>query len=226
MSDRVHGRVDILDSLAGNRRAADQNDRNPEAACRREFGVGGGTAAVLGEDDLHAETFEQRAFSVFLERTAIEDVFGPRHGETRLGSNRALAGMKHLNRLEQVMARMEWDDPQIAEGLMSDQKGRIVEGISTNLFLVSGGRLLTPAIEHCGVAGVMRAHILQVVAPQLALHSEEIQCERALLSAAQEVFLCNAVIGVWPVRQLGTARWPLGPVTRKVQAHVAQFLAS
>ena len=60
MSDRVHGRVDILDSLAGNRRAADQNDRNPEAACRREFGVGGGTAAVLGEDDLHAETFEQR----------------------------------------------------------------------------------------------------------------------------------------------------------------------
>jgi len=149
-----------------------------------------------------------------------------RHCETRLGSNRALAGMKHLNRLEQVMARMEWDDPQIAEGLMSDQKGRIVEGISTNLFLVSGGRLLTPAIEHCGVAGVMRAHILQVVAPQLALHSEEIQCERALLSAAQEVFLCNAVIGVWPVRQLGTARWPLGPVTRKVQAHVAQFLAS
>ena len=149
-----------------------------------------------------------------------------RHCETRLGSNRALAGMKHLNRLEQVMARMEWDDPQIAEGLMSDQKGRIVEGISTNLFLVSGGRLLTPAIEHCGVAGVMRAHILQGVAPQLALHSEEIQCERALLSAAQEVFLCNAVIGVWPVRQLGTARWPLGPVTRKVQAHVAQFLAS
>ena len=149
-----------------------------------------------------------------------------RHCETRLGSNRALAGMKHLNRLEQVMARMEWDDPQIAEGLMSDQKGRIVEGISTNLFLVSGGRLLTPAIEHCGVAGVMRAHILQVVAPQLALHSEEIQCERALLAAAQEVFLCNAVVGVWPVRQLGTTRWPLGPVTRKVQAHVAQFLAS
>ncbi len=149
-----------------------------------------------------------------------------RHCETRLGSNRALAGMKHLNRLEQVMARMEWDDPQIAEGLMSDQKGRIVEGISTNLFLVSGGRLLTPVIDQCGVAGVMRAHILQVVAPQLALHSEEIQCERALLAAAQEVFLCNAVVGVWPVRQLGTTRWPLGPVTRKVQAHVAQFLAS
>ena len=149
-----------------------------------------------------------------------------RHCDTRLGSNRALAGMKHLNRLEQVLARLEWDDGQIAEGLMSDQKGCIVEGISTNLFLVSGGRLLTPVIDHCGVAGVMRGFILDVVAPELALHSEQVHCQRALLAAAQEVFLCNAVIGVWPVRQLGTTRWPLGPVTRKVQSHVAQFLAS
>jgi 4-amino-4-deoxychorismate lyase len=134
--------------------------------------------------------------------------------------------MKHLNRLEQVLARLEWDDAQIAEGLMCDQKGRIVEGVSTNLFLVSGGRLLTPVIDHCGVAGVMRGFILDVVAPELALNTEQVHCERALLGAAQEVFLCNAVIGVWPVRQLGAKRWPLGPVTRRVQAHVAQFLAS
>ena len=64
------------------------------------------------------------------------------------------------------------------------------------------------------------------MAPELALHTEQVHCERALLGAAQEVFLCNAVIGVWPVRQLGAKRWPLGPVTRRVQAHVAQFLAS
>ncbi|MBK6278525.1 MAG: aminodeoxychorismate lyase [Gammaproteobacteria bacterium] len=149
-----------------------------------------------------------------------------RHCDTRLGSNPALAGMKHLNRLEQVLARLEWDDAQIAEGLMCDQKGRIVEGVSTNLFLVSGGRLLTPVIDNCGVAGVMRGFILDVVAPELALNTEQVHCERALLGAAQEVFLCNAVIGVWPVRQLGAKRWPLGPVTRRVQAHVAQFLAS
>ena len=149
-----------------------------------------------------------------------------RHCDTRLGSNPALAGMKHLNRLEQVLARLEWDDAQIAEGLMCDQKGRIVEGVSTNLFLVSGGRLLTPVIDHCGVAGVMRGFILDVVAPELSLNTEQVHCERALLGAAQEVFLCNAVIGVWPVRQLGAKRWPLGPVTRRVQAHVAQFLAS
>ena len=62
--------------------------------------------------------------------------------------------------------------------------------------------------------------------PRKSLHVEQVHCERALLAAAQEVFLCNAVIGVWPVRQLGAKRWPLGPVTRRVQAHVAQLLAS
>lgn len=149
-----------------------------------------------------------------------------RHCEMRLGSNPALAGIKHLNRLEQVLARREWDDPQITEGLMADQRGRIVEGIASNLFLVSGGRLLTPFIETCGVAGVMRAHLLQAVAPELGIATAEVNCERALLAAAQEVFVCNAVIGVWPVRRLGRQRWPLGPVTRRVQEHVARLFTA
>lgn len=149
-----------------------------------------------------------------------------RYCDTRLGANAALAGIKHLNRLEQVLARLEWSDPQIAEGLMSDQKGRIIEGISTNLFLVSGGRLLTPEIGNCGVTGVMRGYILDVAAQELGFQSAEVHCERALVAAAQELFLCNAVIGVWPVRQLGNREWPVGPVTRKVQANVANILAS
>ncbi len=149
-----------------------------------------------------------------------------RHCEMRLGTNPALAGIKHLNRLEQVLARREWDDPQIAEGLMADQRGRIVEGIASNLFLVSGGRLLTPFIEHCGVAGVMRAHLLQTVAPELGIATAEVHCERALLAAAQEVFVCNAVSGVWPVRRLDRQRWPFGPVTRRVQEHVARLFTA
>lgn len=149
-----------------------------------------------------------------------------RHCDMRLGASPALAGIKHLNRLEQVLARLEWNDEQIAEGLMSDQRGRIVEGTCTNLFVVSGGRLLTPVIEHCGVAGVMRGYILEVAAHQLSLQTEQVHCERALLAAAQEVFLCNAVVGVWPVRRLGTREWPLGAVTRRVQANVAQLFAT
>ena len=146
-----------------------------------------------------------------------------RYCESRLGTNPALAGVKHLNRLEQVLARMEWDDPAIAEGLMADARGRIVEGISSNLFLVSGGRLLTPVIETCGVAGVMRQYVLDESAPALGIQVAEGMCERALISGAQELFLCNAVNGVWPIRQLGNKIWPVGPVTRKVQGHVARL---
>jgi len=149
-----------------------------------------------------------------------------RHCEMRLGSNPVLAGIKHLNRLEQVFARREWDDPQVAEGLMADQRGRIVEGISSNLFLVSGARLLTPFIETCGVAGVMRAHLLETVAPALGIVTAEVHCERALLAGAQEVFVCNAVIGVWPVHCLGRKRWSPGPVTRRVQDHVARLFTT
>jgi 4-amino-4-deoxychorismate lyase len=146
--------------------------------------------------------------------------------ELRLGASPALAGIKHLNRLEQVMARREWDDPDIAEGLLADARGRIVEGVVTNLFVVSGGRLLTPPIDTCGVAGVMREHILADVVPRLGVPVVEAACERAVLGGAQEIFLCNAVVGVWPVRRIGARELQAGPVTRRVQAHVAALFAA
>ena len=62
----------------------------------------------------------------------------------RLGASPGLVGLKHLNRLEQVMARAEWDDPSIAEGLMLDAAGHVIEGTMSNLFAVIGGRLVTP----------------------------------------------------------------------------------
>ena len=55
---------------------------------------------------------------------------------TCLGLNPSLAGIKHLNRLEQVMARFEWNDPAIQEGLMLDVNGHVIEGTMTNLFYV------------------------------------------------------------------------------------------
>lgn len=79
---------------------------------------------------------------------------------TRLSNQPLLAGLKHLNRLEQVLARAEWHDGEHAEGLMLDQAGRVIEGVFSNLFLVRDGVLITPDLKRCGVAGVMRAEIL------------------------------------------------------------------
>jgi 4-amino-4-deoxychorismate lyase len=134
--------------------------------------------------------------------------------ETPLGLNPRLAGLKHLNRLEQVMACAEWDDPSIAEGLMSSVDGRVVCATAANVFMVQDGRLLTPDIRDCGVAGVMRGLVL-AAARELAIAHEVTDFPASRLAEAEEVFLTNAITGVRPVGQvIGLRRFAVpGPVT-------------
>jgi 4-amino-4-deoxychorismate lyase len=136
---------------------------------------------------------------------------------TRLAEQPLLAGIKHLNRLEQVLARAEWQSDMYAEGLMCDATGRVVEAVYSNLFVVQAGQLLTPALTRCGVAGVMRAELL-AQAMQLGITVLEQDLSYAQLLAADEVFVCNSLYGVWPVCGLAGHDWPVGPLTRKLQA--------
>lgn len=140
---------------------------------------------------------------------------------TRLAEQPLLAGLKHLNRLEQVLARSEWQDPAFAEGLMRDTTGRVVEGVFSNLFMVRDGVLLTPSLERCGVAGVMRAELLER-ARGAGLAVEVRDIELAELLGADEVLLCNSLYGIWPVREFDGHAWPIGPVSRKLQALLAE----
>lgn len=136
---------------------------------------------------------------------------------TRLAEQPLLAGLKHLNRLEQVLARSEWQDARFAEGLMRDVSGRVIEGVFSNLFLVSGGVLITADLARSGVAGVMRAELLEQAAAQgIATRVCDIEYEELL--GADEVFLCNSLYGVWPVRAFAGHDWSVGPLTRKLQA--------
>ncbi len=124
---------------------------------------------------------------------------------TRLGHNAALAGLKHLCRLEQVLARAEWSEPEIEEGLMLDDRGRPVEGTMSNLFLVTGEGLATPDLTETGIAGVMRRRVLEAAAA-LDLEVQVRPLELEELHRAGEAFFCNSLIGLWPVR-----RWRFGP---------------
>jgi len=141
---------------------------------------------------------------------------------TRLGANPALAGVKHLNRLEQVLARAEWDDAAIAEGLMRDGHGHIVEGTMSNLFLLRDGALLTPRLDECGVAGAMRARII-AWGQTAGLRVTERHLDDEDLRRADEVFLCNSLIGVWPVCHAAGRSWTPGPVTARVTAAIGAF---
>lgn len=143
----------------------------------------------------------------------------------RLGINPALAGVKHLNRLEQVLARSEWTDKRIGEGLMFDHDGFLTEGVHSNVFLVSGGRVRTPLLDRCGVAGVMRERVLEIAA-DAGLSTERCRLVRDDMLAADEVFLTNTLAGILPVNCIDQQRYPVGKITRRLLALLAVDLRS
>ncbi len=131
----------------------------------------------------------------------------------RLGLNPTLAGIKHLNRLDQVLARGEWQDPDIAEGFVCDLEGRLISATMSNVFLVRNQRLQTPDLRNCGVAGIARERILEL-ARSHNVHCTLTETTPQDLLDADEVFVCNSVNGVWPVRSLDTRQWSSGELTR------------
>ncbi len=130
---------------------------------------------------------------------------------TRLGYSPALAGLKHLNRLEQVLARAEWDDPEIAEGVMLDSSGHVVEGTMTNLFLLRDGALITPDLSRCGVVGVMRGVVMDAAREQ-GIPVVESTLALPELARADAIFVTNSLIGIWPVRELEGRRFDLDAI--------------
>lgn len=138
----------------------------------------------------------------------------------RLASQPALAGIKHLNRLEQVLAGRDWQ-AGADEALLSDESGRPVCGTRTNLFWVAGGALHTPALERCGVAGLMRRKVL-ALAPVLGIATQVRDGSWDEVDAADEAFLTNSLVGIWPLARLGARRWAApGPVTRRLSERLA-----
>jgi len=120
--------------------------------------------------------------------------------QTRLSLQPALAGIKHLNRLEQVLARSEWGD-QYVEGLMRDTCDRVIEGTKTNLFLVSKGTLITPDLSESGVAGVMRAEVIaQAGQAGIPVVVKPVTVDE--VEDSSELFLTNSLIGMWPIAQI------------------------
>ncbi|WP_028006688.1 aminodeoxychorismate lyase [Solimonas flava] len=132
-----------------------------------------------------------------------------------LGIQPALAGVKHLNRLEQVLASRELG-AGIDERLMCDHDGRVIGGTRSNLFWVTDGVLCTPRLDRCGIAGTMRARLLQL-ARGLGVDVRELEAPRDALLGAQEAFVSNALIGLWPLRRVGSRDYPApGVLTQRL----------
>jgi 4-amino-4-deoxychorismate lyase len=136
--------------------------------------------------------------------------------DTRLSFQPRLAGIKHLNRLENVLARSEWSDPAVTEGLVFDGEDHVVGGTMSNLFIVEEGALVTPELWRCGVAGVTRERIMDAAAKRgMACREEAIPRSRFL--AAQEALVVNSLIGAWQIRSCPGRSWEPGSVTARVR---------
>ncbi len=140
---------------------------------------------------------------------------------TSLGRNPRLAGLKHLNRLEQVLARAEWQEGELDEGLMSDDRGRVISATQANLLARIDGRWTTPALDECGVAGVMRRAFCAWLAGQGA-DVEEIALSRADVESASALVLTNALVGAWPVRALDGRPLAADPAVPEFNAWLAR----
>lgn len=134
--------------------------------------------------------------------------------ELRLAEAPRLAGMKHLCRLEQVLAELELGR-SAQQGLLLDQSGRVIGGTRCNVFAVRDGRLLTPALDRCGIRGVMRRVVLETAAAT-GLAAEECDLTLGDLRSAAELFMTNSLFGIWPVSQLDEQPFPVGTVTREL----------
>ena len=144
--------------------------------------------------------------------------------DTRVSINSSLAGLKHINRLENVMARNEWRQQDIQEGLMQDDDDFVIEGTMTNLFAVRDNTLYTPKLNRSGVKGVLRQHVMNL-ASACGLNLEIIELTQSELLEMHELFVCNSVIGIWPIRQLADRVFDVGEVTRALMKQLNLSLA-
>lgn len=134
----------------------------------------------------------------------------------RLSRNATLAGMKHLNRLEQVLAQREWDGESAEEGLLLDTEGELISATAANLFIVKQTTLLTPDLRFCGVRGIMRRQVLEAAAA-IGLSFNEEPLWPHDLEEASEVFITSAVRGITSVVELEERRWSSGPVAARLR---------
>lgn len=134
----------------------------------------------------------------------------------RLGFQPALAGIKHLNRLENVLAREEWHDPDIAEGMLLDADSNVIGGTMTNVFMVRHGALVTPDLRRCGVSGATRDRIIACAAAHgVACTVSDVPLSEAFQT--DELIVVNSLVGAWQVRELNDRKWAPGAMVPTIR---------
>lgn len=145
--------------------------------------------------------------------------------QIRLATQPALAGIKHLNRLEQVLARQEVDQRGLDEGLLCGQHDNVIEAVQHNVFAVKNEVLYTPDLSVCGVNGIMRQRVM-ALAGQCGLPVQIQTLDREFIEQADELFLTNSLSGIWPICELEGNRFEMNRVTYLLRDAINGIIAS
>jgi 4-amino-4-deoxychorismate lyase len=141
--------------------------------------------------------------------------------QTRIGRNSQLAGHKHLNRLEQVLARKECQDASWVECLMMDERERVICGTQSNLFMLYEDTIYTPDLSCSGIAGVLRELVIET-AQQLSIPLIINDLDRNRLMTADAMFVTNSVMGLCPVASLDTRQFDPDKIPSELRHRVEQ----
>jgi 4-amino-4-deoxychorismate lyase len=139
--------------------------------------------------------------------------FSLEYAKSGYHSNPQLAGIKHCNRLEQILARSNLSSN---EAIMLDEKENIISVTQGNIYYIFGNKLLTPKLDRCGVVGSRRSLILELA---MSLKMEALESNISINQAqkADEVFISNSVIGIQPVHSIESYKLGKNPLTEKIQ---------
>jgi len=180
-----------------------------------------GSAYFPGEGDatriLYTREWPQRAAQQGFEGIALHRC------QTRLATGSPFAGLKTLNRLEQVIAAAEIKKAGLQEGLLCDADGFMVEALMSNLFWLKQGVLYTPMLDRCGVSGVMRAEVIEQ-AEHFGMSVHEVRETPEMLESAQAMFLTNA-LGLTAVRAFSGKPMDVDAVPVKIRNAIRQLFS-
>ena len=180
-----------------------------------------GSAYFPGEGDatriLYTRDWPRRAAQQGLEGIALHRC------QTRLATGSPLAGLKTLNRLEQVIAAAEVKKAGFQEGLLCDADGFMVEALTSNLFWLKQDALYTPLLDRCGVSGVMRAEVIEQ-AEHFGMSVHEVRETPEMLETAQAMFLTNA-LGLTAVREFSGKFMDVDAFPLKIRNAIQQLLS-
>ncbi|BBT62341.1 4-amino-4-deoxychorismate lyase [Aeromonas hydrophila] len=136
--------------------------------------------------------------------------------QQRLGDAPMLAGLKTLNRLEQVLLKSELAARSGVEGIVLNSRGFLVEGVSANLFWRRGRTVFTPDLTHCGIDGIMRRHVMAML-KQMSIELRVVEAPLESLWQAEEVWLTNTLMGIVPVTGIGETQYASPVLIRRLQ---------